>query len=31
MNAPVTLPKPTGSAEKPQNVQKRDAMWLQKS
>ena len=30
MNATVTMPAPTGSAKKPQNVQKEDSMWLQK-
>jgi len=26
----IAMPSPTGSAKKPQNVQKEDAMWLQK-
>ena len=30
MNTPIAMPTPTGSAKKPQNVQKEDAMWLQK-
>ena len=30
MNTPIAMPKPTGSAKKPPEVQKEDAMWLQK-
>ena len=30
MNTTIAMPTPTGSAKKPQNVQKEDAMWLQK-
>ncbi len=30
MNTPIAMPTPTGSAKKPPNVQKEDAMWLQK-
>ena len=30
MNTPVAMPAPTGSAKRPPQVQKEDAMWLQK-